>query len=231
MTQTSNTSADSNATVTGESLFSSSRRKMLLLTGASVFIVFWGTVGLMVFFTKLSTKSIIAQGVTQPRQLAFNADPALALAASARIQTFSKAAVAGQNADLTLSLGELRALLVARPELKLCQGRLDPVKLDKDGLHCEFCMPLPENWGEDAKGKYLDGQCLLLPRIDHGRLFLKLSSVTVKNQPLEGLAVQSIRETNLLSYVSSQEHLPVIQSIKRLELADGSITLHSGEVK
>ena len=231
MTQTSNTSADSNATITGESLFSSSRRKMLLLTGASVFIVFWGTVGLMFFFTKLSAKSIIAQGITQPRQLVFSADPALAAAASARIQTFSTAAAAGQSADLTLSLAELRSLLVARPELKLCQGRLDPVKLDKDGLHCEFCMPLPENWGEAAQGKYLDGQCLLLPRIDHGSLFLKLSSVIVKNQPLEGLVVQSIRETNLLSYFTPPEHLPVIQSIKRLELAEGSITLHSGEAQ
>jgi hypothetical protein len=231
MTQTSNTSADSNATITGESLFSSGRRKMLLLTGASVFIVFWGTVALMFFFTKMSVKPIIALGVTQPRELSYKADPAVAEAALLRIQSFSKAALAGQNESLTLTLAELRAILINRPELKLCHGRLDPVKLDKNGIQCEFCMPLPEAWGEAAKGKFLDGQCLLLPRIDHGSLFLKLNTITVKNQALEGLVVQAIRETSLLSYLATPEQVPVLQSIKRLELADGSITIFSGEAK
>ncbi|MEN9361859.1 MAG: hypothetical protein RL095_3394 [Verrucomicrobiota bacterium] len=231
MSQNTNIPADTNATITGESLFSSSRRKMLLLTGASVFIVFWGTVGMMFFFTKMSAASIIALAVDQPRNLNYQAGATLAEAAAQRIEAFARSAKAGQAASLNLTLPEIRALLINRPEFKLCQGSLEPVKIDKEGLHCEFCLPLPERWGDAAKGRYLDGRTVFVPRIEHGSLFLKLGTVTVKSQPVEGLAVTALRETNLVSYVARPEHMPVFQRISKVELAEGSLTLFSSAAK
>jgi hypothetical protein len=195
--------------------------------------LFWGCLTVVVLF--LSMAGCVGVGLYMMRQRftsptpepvpQYQAKPGEYQEVQERITSFNQNSKEGKPARLELTADDLNALISQDPRWKAIRGNAF-VRIAGDSLLLDVSMPLDRVPG--FRGRYLNGSLGIRPQLADGRLRLYVESAKANDRPLQGPALEALRQRDLLEDTKDPRVLDFARKAKTLEVRDGKLILTAG---